>query len=312
ALAALTLVYRFGQLGLFVEGLRATTSRLGEGRGSFLHGRHMVMGSVLYFPVALLVKTPLPLLGLAGWGAAAAARRGRREALWLLAPPAAYFLAALTSKVDIGVRHLLPVFPFLCLWAGLAAADLWGRGRGARAALALLLLWGGWSVNRARPHLLAYFNAAAGGPAGGWRWLADSNLDWGQGLKALAAEVKRRGNPPIYLAYFGVGDPSYYGLRYAQALPNWNVPRPGDAVDPARESGKVLFAVSATNLDTVYLADHTFFDWLKARRPVATPAYSIFLYDLTSDREGRRRLAELLARTRPDAAAGLSKSLLLE
>ncbi len=312
AMLALAVVYRFDQLPLFWSGLRATLGRLDEGRASYLLGGYSERGTLLYFPAALFAKTPLALLVLGAWGAAAAARRPRpAERLWLLVPPAAYFLASLTAKVQIGVRHLLPVLPFLALWAGLAAADLWRRGQAARLAVAALAVWAGASVQRGSPHLLAYFNEAAGGPANGWRWLADSNLDWGQDLKGLAEELKRRGDPPVYLAYFGVGDPSYYGVRYVQALANWNVPRAGDALDPAAQ-GKVLFAVSATNLAGVYIGDHGFLAWLQARAPLAAAGHSIFLYDLTADADGRRRLAELLVRSGHPNAAGLSKSLLLQ
>lgn len=310
ALLAVLLVYRVGQAGLFWEGLRATAARLEEGRASYLLGRHTTTGSPLYFPVALFAKTPLALLVLAAGGAWAAWRR--EERLWLLAPPAAFFALALTAKVQIGVRHLLPVFPFLALWAGLAAAELLKRGAAARAALAVLALWAGASVARARPHLLSYFNEAAGGPAGGREWLLDSNLDWGQDLPGLAAALKARGNPPVYLAYFGVADPSYYGIRYVQALANWNVPRPGDDVDPAAAGGPVLFAVSATNLKGVYIQRHDLLAWLEARRPVAAPGESILLYDLTADADGRRRLAELLLMTGHPRGAGLARSLGLQ
>ncbi|MBI5596481.1 MAG: hypothetical protein HY928_10375 [Elusimicrobia bacterium] len=311
-LFALAACYRFGQAGLWWDGLRATLSRLDQGRASYLLGRHSIEGSLLYFPAALFAKTPLGLLVLSAWGAAVLARRPGTARLWALAPAAAYFAASVTAKVQIGVRHLLSVLPFLALWAGLGAADLWRRGRAARGLLAVLALWTAVSVLRVQPYQLAYFNEAAGGPAGGWRWLADSNLDWGQDLPALARELEARGNPPVYLAYFGVGDPGAYGIRYAQVLANWNVPRAGDAVDPAAESGRVLFAVSVTNRVGVYLAEHGFFSWLESRVPAATPGHSIFLYDLTADPQGRARLAETLVRAGHPQAAGLGKTLRLQ
>lgn len=311
AVLALAVIYRFGQLGLWWEGFRATMSRLDQGRSSYLLGRHFTEGSWLYFPAALFAKSPLGLLVLSAWGLVQAARRPRRsERLWLILPVVAYALAALSAKVQIGVRHLMPLFPFLALWAGLGAGDLWRRRLIGRASLIAVGLLTAFSVARVHPHLLAYFNEAAGGPQGGRRWLADSNLDWGQDLGALAAELKQRGNPPIYLAYFGVGDPSYYGVRYAQAMANWNVPRAGDAVDPAAESGRVLFAISVTNIVGVYLEDHGYFAWLEARRPVATLGHSMFLYDLTEDMSGRGKLAELLLASRHPQAAALVQSLL--
>ena len=80
-------------------------------------------------------------------------------------------------------------------------------------------------------------------------------------------------------------------------------------MDPSL-SGRVLFAVSVTNLQCVYFADKTLFDWLKARAPLRTPGRSIFLYDLSSDKEGKRRLARLLALSGRDP--GLFGKRLLE
>ena len=77
-------------------------------------------------------------------------------------------------------------------------------------------------------------------------------------------------------------------------------------------SGRVLLAVSATNLAGVYLADHAVFRWLESRVPAAVPGHSIFLYDLTRDLDGRSKLAGLLVQTRHPRAAGLTRSLLLQ
>lgn len=287
--AALAAVYRL-DLGLYWEGLSATFRRLDQGRASFLAGRHSTEGFALYFPIALAAKTPLAVLGLAAAGAALWAREGR-SAVWALLPPAAYLAAAQTSKVQIGARHLLPALPFLALAAGEAWARLWERRRAAAAGLGL---WAAASVGFCLPHLLAYFNEAAGGPGNGHRILVDSNLDWGQGLKGLAEAVRRRGDPPIYLSYFGVADPAAYGLRYLPVAFVSNVTRAPAPVDPAA-SGRVLLAVSATNRQAVYFADKSIFAWLDGVRPVETVGHSIFLYDLTGDRRARERLARLVA-----------------
>jgi hypothetical protein len=291
AALALALAYRFEFADLYVRGLSATLSRLSEGRASYLLGTYSVDGRWWYFPAALLVKTPLALLLVGGLGAAAALRRPRAEAAWLLIPPAGYFLAALTSKTQIGYRHLLPLYPFLCLWAGLGAAWLWKRGRGGRAVLAAFGLWLAVSVAGASPHYLSYFNELARGR--GQDWLSDSNLDWGQDLPALASELSARGNPPVVLAYFGVGDPAAYGIRYAPLGLVSNVERAGNAA--FAPGNPLLLAVSETNLVGTYYKDHALFSWLRSRRPVAIPGGSIFLYDLTADAEGRARLGAMLA-----------------
>ncbi|MBI3504996.1 MAG: glycosyltransferase family 39 protein [Proteobacteria bacterium] len=338
---ALAAAYGFGQFPLYWKGLGATLARLDEGRSAFFFGRYSTQGFLLYFPAALLVKTPLAALALAGvgvWAILRKARAGREYApgaageeslrargagrdnapgtagkeydlsrgAWAFLPAALYLAAAMRSKVDIGYRHVLPVVPFMILWAGAGAGWLWTRGRGAAALCAALLAWQAGSVLRLRPHYLAYFNELVGGPAGGLRALADSNLDWGQDLPGLARELRRLGDPPVYLSYFGTADPSYYGIKYVPVAMPGTVERAGDAVDPAA-SGRVLLAVSATNLQCVYFADKTLFDWIRTRAPLEVIGHSIYLYDLTGDKDAYRRLAALLAASgNPKAAAALS------
>ncbi|OGR46008.1 MAG: hypothetical protein A2X37_09485 [Elusimicrobia bacterium GWA2_66_18] len=292
ALLALAAAYRFTFVGLYAGGLSATLSRLSEGRGAYLHGRYSDSGWLWYFPAAVLVKTPLALLALGGLGAWASLRRPCAQAAWLFLPPLGYFLAALTSKTQIGYRHVLPFYPFLCLWAGLGAARLWDLGAKGRAVLAAAGLWLAVSVGRNHPRHLSYFNEFVRSGRG-HDWLADSNLDWGQDLPALARELALRGNPPLVLSYFGSADPQAHGLRYVPLLFMTNTERAGNAsLDPR---GALLFAVSVTNLLGVYFRDHALLAWLRDRRPVALCGGSIFLYDLTADREGRARLADLLA-----------------
>ncbi|MBI4678398.1 MAG: glycosyltransferase family 39 protein [Elusimicrobia bacterium] len=290
---ALALVYRFSSVGLYWEGLRATLSRLHEGRSSFFHGRHSTEGWLGYFPAVLLVKTPIPLLVSALLGLGLWLRSPDIGRLWAFGPAAAYFAAALFSRTQIGIRHLLPVFPFLILMGADAAAWAWRRGATVRWVVAGMGLWLGASVGRAHPHHLAYFNEAVGGPSQGYRWFVDSNLDWGQGLKELGRILRGMGDPPIYLCYFGVADPSYYGIRYFPLAFIDHVDRREGVVEPG-EGDQVLLAVSATNLQATYYVRKDFFAWLGTRAPVAVAGRSIFLYDLTEDPEGRRMLAAML------------------
>ncbi|MBI4377217.1 MAG: hypothetical protein HY549_12305 [Elusimicrobia bacterium] len=296
ALAVLVLVYGLGGTRYYIEGLLATLRRLDQGRGSFFFGRHSTTGTWLYFPAALLIKTPLPLLAASAVGVALWVRK--REALWLLLPPAAYFAAASLSKVQIGYRHLLPIFPFLVVLGALGAAWAWRLSRPGRIAAALAALWCAVSVTRVYPYSLAYFNELVGGPAQGYRYLVDSNLDWGQDIKTLAEELRRRGDPAVILCYFGMADPRYYGLRYIPL----GVDRSEGAADP-KELKDILLAVSATHLQSTYFADKNLFSWLKERQPVYVAGHSIFLYDLSADADGRSRLAALLESSGQGGAA---------
>lgn len=299
-LLVVALVYKF-DLGLYWEGLSATLRRLDAGRSSFAMGRHSLQGVWWYFPAAVALKTPLlVLLGAAG-GAWLAVKKFRREYLWLLLPPAIFFAASLTAKVQIGYRHVMPVMPFLAALTGLGLAKLSNTPRRAFLAAAIALLIP-VSALTAHPHYLAYFNQLAGGPANGYKYFVDSNLDWGQGVKQVAEYLKSRGNPPVIFAYFGVARPEAYGIGYAPLGTVSNVELRGTGAQ-ACGMKEVLLAVSATNLQGTYYPDKKTFDWLKERRPVFTAGYSIFVYDLTRDAAGLERLAALFDREGRNAEA---------
>lgn len=294
------LVYKF-DLGLYWNGLSATLGRLENGRSSFALGRYTVNGVWWYFPAALAVKTPLlVLLGALG-GAWLAWRNFRKDYLWLILPPALFFAAAMTSKVQIGYRHIMPVMPFLAVLTGLALARLLKLKAGVWLAAGLLAL-NAASVLRAHPHYLAYFNEPAGGPANGYKLLVDSNLDWGQDLGGVAAYLKGRGNPPVIFSYFGVARPENYGVEYTPlgVVSNADLKGTGAQVCGMKE---LLLAVSATNLQGTYYPDKETFSWLKSRKPVFTAGYSIFVYDLTPDKEGVGKLAALFDREGRNAEA---------
>jgi hypothetical protein len=114
----------------------------------------------------------------------------------------------MTQNINIGHRHVLALYPFLFVAASRVATLAWeARARWGRAALAVLVFWYAASVLRVHPNYLAYFNEAAGGPSQGWRWLVDSNVDWGQDLPGLKGYMDRSGIPRVTLCYFGTADP---------------------------------------------------------------------------------------------------------
>ena len=294
-------VYRL-DLGLYWDGLYATLKRLDTGRSSFALGRHTLNGVWWYFPAAAALKTPLLVLLAASAGAWITVKKFRKDYLWLLLPPAVFFAVALTAKVQIGYRHVMPVMPFLAALAGLALARLAALDKRRAWLAAVLAALIPVSALTAHPHYLAYFNQLSGGPANGYKYFVDSNLDWGQDVKTLAAYLKGRGNPPVVLSYFGVARPESYGMGYAPlgTISNVSLPGTGAQVCALKET---LLAVSATNLQGTYYPDKDTFSWLKARTPVFTAGYSIFLYDLTADKEGLERLAALFDREGLNAEA---------
>ncbi len=198
-----------------------------EGDPSYLFGRVYPGGRWYYFPALLAVKTPLPLLAVAGWALLVALRRrrpGRRTTLLLLLPGALLLLAMSFSNKQLGLRMTLPAAPLFWLWAAVTLCDAIRGGRRA-ALLALLLAWAAGETLAIHPRYLTYFNQLAGGPDNGWRIALDSNLDWGQGLIDLRRWLDERGIGAIQLYYFGRVDPAVYGIDYRvpmdQPEPGW-------------------------------------------------------------------------------------------
>ncbi len=188
---------------------------------NYLFGRWSRQGFKAYYLITLLYKSPLLLL-LAFLLAPFARARNVRGQLFLWLPALALFLAfSFLTRVDYGIRYVLPVLPLACIYAGRLALWLSTRGRTLRVAgLACLAIYP-LSVLRATPDTLDYFNVLAGGQ--GDRILLDSNLDWGQGLKRLKRYMDREGIETIGLAYFGHVDPAIYGIRWQFPDPS----RPG-------------------------------------------------------------------------------------
>jgi hypothetical protein len=183
---------------------------------SYLFGKPYPHGVWFYFPAAYLVKSTLAFLALPVVIAVAARRRlvARREVLFLGVPPLFYLLVAMSSRMNIGVRHILPIYAFIAI---LGAGALWAlvsRDKRWRYAIAALLVLHVGSSLRAFPSHMAYSNELWGGPSRTHRLLSDSNSDWAQQLKSLKTYLDARGVRNCWFAYFGQGtaDVGYYGI----------------------------------------------------------------------------------------------------
>ena len=247
-----------------LDGLWQVRGHIEGGHTAYLLGENSFHGWWYFFPVALAVKTPIALLLLAalGWGASAALRLPA-----ILT--AAILLVNLPTSLNIGVRYMLPLYPMLALTGGIGAVWLLKR---ARWAAAVLFAWMAISTALAHPDYLAYFNEiAAAHPE---RVLVDSDLDWGQDMGRLAAELRRRNVPYLHMACLYTGDDTRLGL------PNW------DSLEPYQPvTGWV--AVSYTMLKNYgWLAAQQrgrtdrAFAWLNRYQPVARVGKSILLYDI--------------------------------
>jgi hypothetical protein len=292
ALVALAATYGFVHFAEWGRGLKFQLTRAEHGDGvMYLNGELSRSGWYHYFLVLLPLKLPLGLMAgvllACVSGALARAPRGA----FLLMPPLVFFALASYSRVDLGVRVMLPVLPFLAVLAAGVACSGCCRLAG-RALLVVCALWAGVSAARSDPFPLAYFNELAGGPRGAIRHVADSNLDWGQGLPQLKQYLDQNGIDAVYLSYFGTDRPEAYGIRF-QALPTYGrVGPPGGETIPADAPRHVL-AVSANNLLGIYLNDPQTFAWLRGREPVAVLGGYLYVFDLTGDAEAVARVRAL-------------------
>jgi hypothetical protein len=266
------------------RGLYGVISHNREGHSSYLLGRVRDRGTWWYFPVAFLVKTPsavLILLLACIVGSLIAIARG---GLWrrfrdspfagtvLICGPVCYFAATLFSSLNLGLRHLLPVYPFLHVALGVALATAWRqRSRLTRGAIGVLLALNVIEIVAIYPHYTAFFNALCGGPSRGHRYLLDSNLDWGQDLLRLARYVHAQGNPPVCLHYFGSARPDYYGLRV--------LPLPFTEHVEERKQLDCLASISVNILQDLYVPPGSY-SWLRAMKPAHVVGYTTWVYDL--------------------------------
>ncbi|MBL0157560.1 MAG: glycosyltransferase family 39 protein [Bryobacterales bacterium] len=258
-LAWLVVYASYGGHVRFGEDLRFLMKHLEGGHPSYLLGVIRERGVWYYFPVVFAVKTPLAALLLLFL-----VRRPCRDWLVLLIPMAAYWAICLNSGLNIGLRHLLPVYPFTYALIGAGVAH-WRRP--------LLVLGALLVVESALifPYDLSFFNVAAGGPSNGRTLLLDSNLDWGQDLiRAKEYFGVRSGN--VCLCYFGTADQTYYGFP-AKVTPTNEMLRAGERAECR------YVAISVTLLEGVYHR-REWYAWLRERKPVARIGYSILVYDV--------------------------------
>src|SRR5213079_3376473 len=140
----------------------------------------------------------------------------RLSPIWALVLVYATF--SLTSHLNIGHRHLLPIYPAIFIACG--ACTYFFRSQSGKAVAVFagaMLCWQIAESALLRPDYLAYFNQIAGGPKNGYKHLVDSSLDWGQDLPGLRNWLSQHsdqfGIGPLYLAYFGTALPQWYGIE---------------------------------------------------------------------------------------------------
>jgi hypothetical protein len=256
----------------YLEGL-SYMLQIYDSWSAFLCGSYSVDGWWWFFPFAFLIKTPIASLllfffsfvALVLWRCfphscmAPKPVDPRCPKLYDLSPllilGGVYGLACLNSHLDVGLRCLVPIYPVLFVLAGANVFWLLAEKFIYKLALAGLLVGTLNESLAAWPHYLAFFNQLVGGPRNGYQYLVDSSLDWGQDLPSLhqwlTKNVPLASGVPVYLSYFGTGDPKFYGID-AQLLPGYY------DVSPAQtfplQGG--VYCLSATMLQGVYSTFH--------------------------------------------------------
>jgi len=237
-------------------------------RSAFLNGEYAIYGWRKFFPYCFAVKTPLATLAIFAMAIGAAyilARLPggksssfvtsiakslyRTSPLWMLL--LVYWCFSISARMNIGHRHILPVYPPTFILAGAAAYWFTGRLKWTRLLVPAMLVWLAVESVAIWPHYLAYFNQVAGGPKNGYRHLVDSSLDWGQDLPGLKKWIARNTDEGenVYLGYFGNNVVQYWDVP-AIRISGW--PDMGrDNLAPAMLPG--VYCVSATQIQTVLI-----------------------------------------------------------
>jgi 4-amino-4-deoxy-L-arabinose transferase-like glycosyltransferase len=259
---------------------------------SYLLGRITQNGFPLFFPLALAVKTPLPFMALAALGIRASMRDQTPERWRRLAPALValtILVCVLSSRTNIGVRHVLQIYPLLAIYVGPGLTSLWRSAR-PRAGRAAAVGVGAWQLAipfAAAPDYLPWFNVLAGPHPE--NVLLDSDLDWGQDLLRLERVLAERGVQRMSIAYFGPSDlcrhhlPAGRWLRPYERVTGTVVVSEmylKGVVGPYYRDGNYC---DRTQFTPEAPPDYNQFAWLSAYTPVARVGASILVYEIPGD-----------------------------
>jgi Gpi18-like mannosyltransferase len=269
----------------YIEGIDHQRTIMEQLHPVYLNGKWSFEGFRSYYLYTLWYKTPHATQILAAvsllvtiWPSRS--HRNFRLQAAILLPVLLLTLVASLSHMQLGHRYLLPVFPFLFLFAG-QVASVGVRRIGLPQFLAIAATFGLASTLRCHPHYLSYFNELSGGPETADTLLVDSNLDWGQDLFELRDFVKEHDVQDLRLAYFGMVNPVDLGIPYS--LPNNDSLRPGwyaISVNFVR-GGPHTIRHPDGRYDAVMFNT---FGWFRLPeiQPVATIGHSIRIYNLSA------------------------------
>ena len=303
--------------GQFFTGLLMVIQRASGGNTAYFLGEISNVAWSYYFPVIFLIKVPLALLALMLISLFYVLPTKKLKfnseffnkyfaEVSMLIFLIIYWYVSITSNLNIGVRHVLPVFPIfyilvsgqISMWLRMPPGPILEKIKLSpkkilvsvkmiskdyftlclKYLLIIVLLgWYAFGVINIYPHFLTYFNESVGGPSQGYMYATDSNLDWGQDLKRLAQFVEDNNINKIYIDYFGGDDIRY---RFGDKYESWW----GDR-NPNNLPKNSWLAVSASFLQggrgvTVhgFEANTDYYRWLDKYEPITVIGDSIFVY----------------------------------
>lgn len=262
----------------------ADVKEVAESSPSYLFGKVYPHGVWYYFPVAFVIKSTMTLLVLLVLiPVALRAKSGTwgREILFLVIPPGVYVAVAMGSKLNLGIRHLLPIYPFLFVLAGMGGWVLMRQRRAWVYVVGLLLAFNVFSSLRAFPNYIPYSNELWGGAQDTSDFLTDSNVDWGQQLKTVKKYLDQRNAKNCWFAYFAdvVADPSYYGVPCKPLTTIASVWLQPQMEVPPEIDGPVLISAGVLSGYEFGPGELNPYGEFKKLRPTAVIDDGIFVYD---------------------------------
>lgn len=254
---------------------------------SYLLGEHSLKGWWYYYIIAFFIKNPEPLfiiflLSAVIWIGNKRKNPDKITVFCIWVPFMSYLLYfSFFTHIPIGIRYILPMFPFLFLASGYLFNEFTLAHKGIKAMLIILIVSYLFISLSVFPRYLSYFNMVSGGSQNGYRWLIDSNLDWGQSLPSLKKYMDENSINEIKLGYFGRVDPAIYGINYtlAERDPSQGV----YAISINFLVGRPYYLLKDNKRELLYI-DMNYFDKYRYLKPSAIVDNSIYIFDLREER----------------------------
>jgi len=265
AFGTLILAYQIVGIPDFFVGLWRVIVHSQLGHNAYLMGAYSKSGWWYYFIFTFLFKTPIAIFILIiARMIYKHTKPFDKQTGFILLPAAIFFISFMLNKINIGHRHILPIYPFLFIWLSPLANT---KDFAKKTLLVFTIVFYIVSSLFIYPHYLAYFNEFIT-PEQGHNYLLDSNIDWGQDLKGLGVWTKENNIDNITMAYFGLDYRDYRGIT-------WN------ELKCRPTSG--LIAISVNRLKGLNPKDAKCTAWMKDLKPIHYIGYSIHIYNISKE-----------------------------